>query len=224
MGTVLTEPTRAAADTVYASTDRGVIELMGDHTPALPDETGAPRWLTAAQMRSWLRLQAVVELLPGVLDAQLQRDSGLAHYEYLVLAVLSEAPDRSLRMSALAHQTNATLPRLSHVVRRLEDRGLVRRATDTCDRRATIASLTEAGWVAVVAAAPGHARTVLEHVYDQLDDDEVAVFESIMDRIVRTIDPADRLGVLRDDHPAIHQDAEPAGDQARDQAQAAVPR
>jgi DNA-binding MarR family transcriptional regulator len=166
----------------------------------------APRWLTTTEMRSWLRLQAVVELLPGVLDAQLQRDSGLAHYEYLVLAMLSEAPDRSLRMSALARTTNATLPRLSHVARRLEERGLIHRAADAGDRRAIIATLTDEGRSTLVAAAPGHARTVLEHVYDPLDDDETEAFESILDKIVRAIDPDDRFGALREDHPALPQD------------------
>ena len=69
---------------------------------------------------------AVVELLPGVLDAQLRKDSELTHFEYFVLAMLSDAPERTLRMTALAKHTNATLPRLSHVVRRLEDRGTCR--------------------------------------------------------------------------------------------------
>ena len=79
------------------------------------------RWLDADERAAWLRLVAVVELLPGVLDAQLRRDAGLTHFEYFVLAMLSEAPERTLRMTALAHRTNATLPRLSHVVQRLED-------------------------------------------------------------------------------------------------------
>ena len=84
-------------------------------------------WLDEAEREAWLRLVAVVELLPGVLDAQLRAEAGLTHFEYFVLAMLSEAPERTLRMTALAQRTNATLPRLSHVVIRLEDRGLVDR-------------------------------------------------------------------------------------------------
>ena len=84
------------------------------------------RWLDDEELDAWVRLIAVVELLPGVLDSQLRRDAGLTHFEYFVLAMLSEAPERTLRMTALAQRTNATLPRLSHVVRRLEERGLVR--------------------------------------------------------------------------------------------------
>ena len=84
-----------------------------------------PRWLTDEELTAWLRLIALAELLPSRLDAQLRRDSALTHFEYQVLAMLSEAPERTLRMSWLARRTNATLPRLSHVVRRLEERGLV---------------------------------------------------------------------------------------------------
>jgi DNA-binding MarR family transcriptional regulator len=165
-----------------------------------------PRWLTADQMRSWLRLQAVVELLPGVLDQQLQHDAHLTHYEYLVLAMLSESDARSLPMSALARRTSGTLPRLSHVVRRLEERGYVRRSPAPDDGRVTVATLTDAGWDKVVASAPGHARTVLERVYDRLDDSDVADLTRVLSRIVQGVDPADQFGVLSDDHPAIPSD------------------
>jgi DNA-binding MarR family transcriptional regulator len=81
-----------------------------------------------------------------VLDTQLRRDAGLTHFEYYCLAMLSEAPERTLRMTALAQQANATLPRLSHVVRKLEERGLVERFPCPEDARATNARLTPAGW------------------------------------------------------------------------------
>ena len=121
-------------------------------------------WLSEDERAAWLRLIAVVELLPGVLDAQLRADSGLTHFEYFVLAMLSEAPERTLRMTSLAQRTNATLPRLSHVVNRLEGRGLVERFPCPEDGRATNARLTPAGWDAVVAAAPGHVDTVRRSV------------------------------------------------------------
>ena len=81
------------------------------------------RWLTDDELQAWVRLVAVVELLPGSLEQQLRRDSGLSHFEYFVMAMLSEAPGRRLRMTALAARANATLSRLSHVVSRLEARG-----------------------------------------------------------------------------------------------------
>lgn len=153
-----------------------------------------PRWLSPAQLRAWVRFVAVVELLPGVLDSQLQRDAQLTHFEYFTLAMLSEAPDRSLRMTELARRTNATLPRLSHVVSRLEARGFVERAPHVHDRRATDARLTEQGWQKVVATAPGHVAQVREAVIDPLDARDVADLERIAARLLARLDPDGAFG------------------------------
>ena len=153
-------------------------------------------WLDETEREAWLRLVAVVELLPGVLDAQLRHEAGLTHYEYFVLAMLSEAPDRTLRMTALAQRTNATLPRLSHVVRRLEDRGLVGRGPCPEDGRATNARLTDAGWDAVVAAAPGHVGTVRSHVLDPLTSEQVEQLRGITSALLTRLDPEGRMTAL----------------------------
>lgn len=155
-------------------------------------------WLDKAEREAWLRLVAVVELLPGVLDAQLRTEAGLTHFEYFVLAMLSEAPERTLRMTSLALRTNATLPRLSHVVRRLEDRGLVDRFPCPEDGRATNARLTEAGWTAVVAAAPGHVTTVRRTVFDPLTHEQVAQLRDIGKALLTRLDPDGRMTALYD--------------------------
>ncbi|HWJ83297.1 MAG TPA: MarR family transcriptional regulator [Nocardioides sp.] len=146
-------------------------------------------WLTDDELDAWVKLVAVVELLPGVLDSQLRRDSGLSHFEYFVLAMLSEAPDRTLRMTALARRTNATLPRLSHVVRRLEERDLVERFPCPEDGRATNARLTGVGLAEVVAAAPGHVATVREHVIDALTPTQVRQLRGIAEALLARLDP-----------------------------------
>ncbi|WP_407343140.1 MarR family winged helix-turn-helix transcriptional regulator [Pengzhenrongella phosphoraccumulans] len=148
-------------------------------------------WLTADQLTAWKKLIAVVEVLPGVLDSQLQRDADLSHFEYFVLAMLSEAPARTLRMSTLATQTSATLPRLSHVVSRLEKRGFVRREPCANDRRATNAVLTPAGWTKIEATAPGHVATVRRHVIDPLTAADMADLDRIMGRVLAVLDPAE---------------------------------
>ena len=147
------------------------------------------RWLTDDERVAWVRLAAVVELLPNVLDSQLRRDADLSHFEYFVLAMLSEAPGRTLRMTSLALRTSATLPRLSHVVRRLEDRGLVRRFPCPEDGRATNAQLTEAGWRKVRDSAPGHVAHVRSSVIDALDADQVRQLTEITEAILGRIDP-----------------------------------
>ncbi len=147
------------------------------------------RWLTDDERVAWVRLAAVVELLPGVLDSQLRRDADLSHFEYFVLAMLSEAPERTLRMTSLASRTNATLPRLSHVVRRLEDRGLVRRFPCPEDGRATNAQLTGAGWQKVRDSAPGHVAHVRSQVIDALDAEQVRQLTENTEAILGRIDP-----------------------------------
>jgi DNA-binding MarR family transcriptional regulator len=150
-------------------------------------------WLDDEQLAAWVKLVAVVERLPGVLETQLRRDSGLTHFEYFVLAMLSEAPDRTLRMTALAQRTNATLPRLSHVVRRLERRGLVERFPCPQDGRATNARLTAAGLSEVVAAAPGHVANVRRHVIDVLSPVQLRQLDDIASTLLEQLDPAGHM-------------------------------
>lgn len=151
------------------------------------------RWLTPDQLRAWKKFVAVVEVLPGVLDSQLQRDADVTHFEYFTMAMLSEAPERRLRMTSLASATNSTLPRLSHVVSRLEKRGYIDRAPCPEDRRATNATLTDEGWKKVVATAPGHVDTVRENVIEPLTAADVADLDRIMGKMLRTIDPENRF-------------------------------
>ncbi|WBQ03603.1 MarR family winged helix-turn-helix transcriptional regulator [Kribbella sp. CA-293567] len=147
------------------------------------------RWLEPDELAAWMSLAALLFKLPGVLDYQLQRDSGLTHFEYLVMAGLSESPDRSRRMSDLAGFSNGSLSRLSHVVKRLERRGFVVRRADAEDGRITVAELTEAGWEQVVAAAPGHVAAVRQFVIDALDAEQLGQLKAIGDQIHRQVDP-----------------------------------
>ena len=147
------------------------------------------KWLDQDELAAWVRLAALLELLPGVLDSQLRRDAELSHFEYFVLAMLSEAPQQTLRMTALAALTNATLPRLSHVVRRLEERGLIERFPCPEDARATNARLTELGGQKVRAAAPGHVANVRKHVIGALSPDQVHQLTGITEAILGRLDP-----------------------------------
>jgi DNA-binding MarR family transcriptional regulator len=169
-------------------------------TTTLPANCG-PR--SARTPAAWVRLAAVLELLPAALDSQLRRDAQLTHFDYYVLAMLSEAPERTLRMTALAERTTATLARLSHVVQRLENRGLLERFPCPEDRRATNARLTEAGWQKVRESAPGHAATVRENVIDALTPEQISQLGEISDAILHRLDPDGAKAALyqRNDPP-----------------------
>src|ERR1700689_1681442 len=88
------------------------------------------RWLTPGQLASWLSVVRLITRLPWPIHAQLQRDTDLSMIEYMTMAMLSEAPARTLLMSDLAERTSSSLSRLSHLVKRLESRGYVRREAD----------------------------------------------------------------------------------------------
>ena len=158
-------------------------------TPGEATADVEPRWLDTEERAAWLSLVSVLIKLPAALDAQLQRDSGLSHFEYNVLAGLSEAPEGSLRMSVLAAHADGSLPRLSQVIARLERRGLVRRTPDPDDGRYTLAVLTDAGRDAVVAAAPGHVETVRNLIFDPLTKAKTRQLRDICLRILSAIDP-----------------------------------
>jgi DNA-binding MarR family transcriptional regulator len=127
-----------------------------------------PRWLSADEQAAWRQLVHLLFRLPSALDAELQRDAGISSFEYMVLSGLSEAENRTLRMSDLAVMAAGSLSRLSHVVSRLEKRGWVRREPCPGDGRFVNAVLTDDGWDKVVATAPSHVESVRRLVVDVL--------------------------------------------------------
>jgi DNA-binding MarR family transcriptional regulator len=156
------------------------------------DTAGEPCWLDTAERAAWLTLVSLMVRLPATLDAQLERAAGLNHFEYFVLARLSEAPDRTLRMSELAVLAEGSLPRLSQVVARLEKRGWLHRTPDPTNGRYTLAVLTDGGWDKVNTTAPGHVRAVRTMVFDPLTKAQVRQLTDIGRRIMRVVDPDDR--------------------------------
>ncbi|MER5778364.1 MarR family transcriptional regulator [Streptomyces sp. NPDC002039] len=152
-------------------------------------DTHEPRWLNAEEKQTWLSLAAMVINLSNALDAQLQRDAQISHFEYQVLATLSEATERTMRMSDLAVITNGSLSRLSHVVKRLEKQGWVRRTPDPDNGRYILAVLTDPGGEKVTATAPGHVEEVRRLVFDPLTRAQQRTLRAIGHRVNQTIDP-----------------------------------
>lgn len=148
----------------------------------------APRWLDETEMQAWLRLLRVVMLLPGALDRQLRQDAGLTHASYMVLACLSDAPDRSMRMSELARITATSQSRLSHSVAALEQRGWVQRRPCPQDKRGQVATLTDAGVQVLVDTAPGHVAKVRSLVFDPLDRADVEQLSAVAARLVARLE------------------------------------
>jgi DNA-binding MarR family transcriptional regulator len=145
-------------------------------------------WLDDDQQAAWRALATMMMKLRSSLDCQLERDAALSFIEYHALARLSEEANHTLRMSELAALTNASLSRLSHLVKRLEFWGLVRREPDPTDGRFTLAVLTDAGYAKLVASAPLHVAAVRALVIDACDAAELAHLQEYAARIVARID------------------------------------
>jgi DNA-binding MarR family transcriptional regulator len=148
------------------------------------------RWLTAAEVNSWLSVVRLMAWLAWSIDQQLRRDANLGMVEYQVLAMLSQSPQQTMRMSSLAEVTNASLSRLSHLVKRLERRGLVHREPDPADGRFTNAILTDQGFHTLAGAAPAHVAHVRSLVIDVLSPEQLRRLGLAADRIMSRIDRA----------------------------------
>ena len=155
-----------------------------------------PRWLSAEEQQTWFELIGVMTWLPDAVDAQLQRDAGLSHFEYQVMAMLSMSPGRTRRMSEVAALANGSLTRLSRTVDRLDRRGWVTRRPDPEDGRVTLAVLTDAGWEKLVATAPGHVAEVRRLVLDPLTKTQVRQLHEIARRIGQVVQPDGCLPTL----------------------------
>ncbi|MGF6821975.1 DNA-binding MarR family transcriptional regulator [Microbacterium sp. ZKA21] len=151
--------------------------------------------MTAEQSRAWISLITTAELLPAALDAQLQRDAQLTHYEYMLLGTLLRGGP--LRLSDLAAATNATLPRASKVVSRLRERGLVEREGSAADRRSVEVRLTPEGRRRTVLATPGHFDTVHHLVLDHLSPAQLNALSDALAPIIAGLDPQHRFGPQR---------------------------
>ncbi len=155
----------------------------------MPSTDPSPRWLSQGEQRAWRSWLSAHLLLTEALDKELKAEHGITLVDYEIFVRLSEAPDRSLRMSDLAQQTTASRSRLSHQVARMESKGWVLRRDCASDGRGTLATLTDAGWELLVRAAPSHVASVRRHLVDVLTAKEMASAGEIADKIVRHLQP-----------------------------------
>jgi DNA-binding MarR family transcriptional regulator len=161
--------------------------MSSTEQPVNADEH-ADLWLTPGELDSWLSLSRLMIRLQWALDSQLQHDADLSMIEYMTMAMLSEAPESTLRMSVLADETSVSLSRLSHMVKRLESRGYVRREPDPADGRFTNAILLPGGLRKMHETAPGHVAYVRRLVVDNISAERLRRLGQDAEQIMRRID------------------------------------
>ncbi|MDN0199520.1 MarR family transcriptional regulator [Streptomyces sp. S.PNR 29] len=165
------------------------------------------RWLTPEEQRAWRAYIASWTLLEDALDRQLQQDAGMPHLYYTILSVLSEAPERRLRMTDLAERLKITRSRLTYAVTRLEKDGMVRREACRYDRRGSIAALTDEGLAVLERTAPGHVETVRASLFDHLTAEQVGQLEQICTGITQALQGGARAA--QDDVPWLRRSSPP---------------
>jgi DNA-binding MarR family transcriptional regulator len=131
------------------------------------------RWLDDREQLTWRGFLAMTRVVQATLERQLQQDSAMPHTYYLILAMLSEAPDRTLRMSELADIAGTSQSRLSHAASRLEEAGWIERRRCLTDKRGYLATLTDEGFDVLKATAPGHVEAVRSTLFDPLSDEQL---------------------------------------------------
>jgi DNA-binding MarR family transcriptional regulator len=156
--------------------------MIADHkkVSAMAD---AP-WLDAGEQRAWRAFIDVTRELLAELNGQLSRDASLSGADYALLVPLSEAPEGRLRPRDLSRQVDWDRSRLSHQIRRMQERGLVVREECCTDGRGAFVVLTDRGRDAIKSAAPGHVHSVRRFFFDVLQPGEVETLISIYNRVL----------------------------------------
>jgi DNA-binding MarR family transcriptional regulator len=154
------------------------------------------KWLNSTEQQAWRILVALTTRLPAAMDTQLQRESGLTHFEYFVMALLAEEPDRRLQLSELAYRANASLSRLSHVVTKLERLGWAHREA-LPGRRGAHAVLTDTGYAKVEDATPGYLEAVRGLVFDGLNADQTRQLVELGEVLVEQLEAGQSRGIGR---------------------------
>ena len=143
-----------------------------------------PHWLDEREAHLWQAYRDLQRELRNALDRQLVRDAGLTGADYALLVPLSEAPDGLVRARDLGRLVGWDRSRISHQLRRMEQRGLVAREDCPEDARGSMVRLTPAGRCAIEAAAPNHVTTVRRFFIDQLTDDEIDTLAELFGKLL----------------------------------------
>jgi DNA-binding MarR family transcriptional regulator len=161
-------------------------------TPASKSNTATDvRWLTTEEQATWRAFLAMQRLIKDTLERQLQQDAGMPMTYYIILAMLSEAPQRTMRMSELANRAGTSQSQLSHAATRLEESGWIERRRCLDDKRGYLATLTDAGFEILQCAAPRHVEGVRSVLFDVLDERQVAALRAISDAVIDNTRSAD---------------------------------
>ena len=141
-------------------------------------------WLTDDEAKTWRAFIFATQRVDEVLDRQLQRDAGMPHAYYSILAALSDAPERTMRMSDLARAVRFSQSRLTHAVASMERSGWLQRRACPDDKRSQLVAMTRDGITKMRAIAPGHVAEVRATIFDKLTVAQVTHLREICETLL----------------------------------------
>ncbi|GGF37897.1 MarR family winged helix-turn-helix transcriptional regulator [Williamsia phyllosphaerae] len=147
---------------------------------------GQPRgtpWLTPAQQQTWRSYMGLSLQMTYEMNRQLSEDADLSLADYSVLVALADSEDGRRGLTELATEIGWERSRLSHHLKRMCSRGLTERHPSRTDGRATDATLTSAGRVALESASAGHVDLVQRLFFAPLDETDVVSLGEVLDRL-----------------------------------------
>jgi len=139
------------------------------------------QWLSPQEMRLWRAWLDVTWRVERAVSEQIRRDAGITHNEYGILTMLSQAPDRAARMSAISAAMHIPRTRLTHQIDRMQCAGLVSRRPFPSDSRVVLVELTDLGADLLTRTAADHARTVRSAFLDALDPDQIHTLTGLLE-------------------------------------------
>ncbi|HZK72556.1 MAG TPA: MarR family winged helix-turn-helix transcriptional regulator [Clostridia bacterium] len=139
----------------------------------LPGGRGSEAWQALLRAHATLLRQ---------LERDLEKETGLALADFDVLAQLANAGGE-LRMTELADRALISRSGMTRRVARLVAVGLVRRAGAGADARGVVVALTDEGVARLTETAPVHAHGIANLFVARLDDQELAILKSALDKV-----------------------------------------
>jgi DNA-binding MarR family transcriptional regulator len=143
-----------------------------------------PPWLDPREDRAWRAFMHVHHQLNQHLRQHLLQDSGLTDADYEILAVLSGHATGHMPAQELGALVQWEKSRLSHQVRRMQERGLIAREPNPADGRSAMICLLPAGRRAIADAAPRHVRNVRQHFIDLFTRAELDTLAALNERVL----------------------------------------
>ncbi|WP_454042552.1 MarR family winged helix-turn-helix transcriptional regulator [Cellulosimicrobium sp. Marseille-Q8652] len=155
--------------------------------------TGHPI-LDDAERDAWDAYLTMRRALDRVLEAAMRTEGDVSPPEFQVLSVLHAADDRALRTGELAAALDWERSRVSHLSRRMAERGLLERTECVDDGRGTWIVLTNPGRRALLRAVRGHTELLREVLFEPLGPDGLARLEDVAHRVVDAVERSGRPG------------------------------